>query len=51
MKLPAFFSSFQTEECVLRVDKSQITDENAFHGDLFEIQDNNESSKDKKTWF
>ena len=52
VKLPAFFFfRFQTKERVLRVNKSEITGENAFDGDLFEIEDNHESSKDKKTWF
>ena len=51
MKLPAFFLSFQTEERVLRVNKSEIAGENAFNGDLFETEDNHESSKDEKTWF
>ena len=37
------------EELVLRVKKSEITCENAFHGDLFGIKDNHESSKDKNT--
>ena len=51
MKLPAFFLGFQTEERVLRVNKSEIAGENAFNGDLFEIEDNHESSKDEKSWF
>ena len=51
MKLPAFFFRFQTEERVVRVNKSEITDEDTFNGDLFEIEDNHESRKDKKTWF
>ena len=51
MKLPAIFLSFQTEERILRVNKSEITGENAFNGNLFEIEDNHESSKDEKTWF
>ena len=48
VKLPAFFLRFQTKECILRVNKSDITGENTFNGDLFEIDDNHESSKDKK---
>ena len=51
VKLPAFFLEFPTEEHVLRVNKSQITGENTFNGDLFEIEDNHESSKHKKIWF
>ena len=48
MKLQAFCFRFQIEERILRVNKSEITGQNAFHGDLFEIEDNYESSKDKK---
>ena len=51
VKLLAFFFSFQTEEQVLRVNKSEIVGKNAFHGDLFEIEDNHESSKDENIWF
>ena len=51
MNLLAFFLRFQTKERVLRVNKSNITGENAFDGDLFAIEDNHESSKDEKTWF
>ena len=43
------FLRFQTEEQVLRVNKSEITGENAFNGDLFETENNHESSKDAKT--
>ena len=46
VKLSAFFSRFQTEERVVNVNKSEITGENAFNGDLLEIEDNHESSKD-----
>ena len=49
MKLPAFFVRFQTEDRVLRINKSEITGENAFNGHFFEIEDNHESSKDEKT--
>ena len=49
MKLPAFFVRFQTEDRVLRINKSGITGENAFNGHFFEIEDNHESSKDEKT--
>ena len=51
VKLLAFSFSFQTEEQVLRVNKSEIVGKNAFHGDLFEIEDNHESSKDENIWF
>ena len=36
---------------VLRVNKSETTGEKAFNGDLFEVEDNLESSNDEKTWF
>ena len=48
LKLPASFWRFQTES-VLRVNESEITGQNVFHGDLFAIEDNHESSKDEKT--
>ena len=51
VELPAFFFSFQTEERVLRVNKSEITGGNTFNGDLFEFKDNHELSKDEKPWF
>ena len=51
MKLPAFFLRFQNEERVLRVNKSKITGENAFNGDLFEIDDNHNQVKTKKLGF
>ena len=48
VKSPAFFClSFQTKERVLRVNKSEITGENTFIGDIFEIEGNHESSKDE----
>ena len=50
-KLPASFLRFQTEEGVLRVNKSQITGENTFNGDHFEIEGNHGSSKYEKTLF
>ena len=48
VKLPTFFLRFQTKGRVLSVTKSEITGENAFNGDLFEIEDNHESSKDRR---
>ena len=44
-----FFLRFQTEERVLRVNKSEITDENHFNGGIFEIKDNHESRKEENT--
>ena len=46
-----FFLRFQTEERVLRVNKSEITGENHFNGGLFDIKDNHESRKEENTWF
>ena len=51
VKLSALFLRFQTKEHILRVHKSEITGENAFNGDLLEIEDNHEQSKVEKTWF
>ena len=49
MKLPAFFQSFQIQECVLRVNnKTKSNGENAFHGYHFETEGNHESSKNEK---
>ena len=36
---------------VLSVNKSETTGEKAFNGDLFEVEDNLESSNDEKTCF
>ena len=51
VKLPTTLLTIQTEELVLRVIKSRNTDENAFNGDLFEIEHNHERNKDENTWF
>ena len=51
VKIPAYFWRFQTEERVLRVNKSKITGENTFNGDNFEIEDNHESTEDDQTLF
>ena len=51
VKLLVFYLRLQTEERNRRINKSEMTGENAFHADLFEIDDNHEASKDKKTWF
>ena len=50
-EITSFFFIFQTEEWVLRVNKSEITGENTFNGDHFEIEGNHESIKDEKTLF
>ena len=51
MKLPALFWRFQTDECILKVNKSKITSENTFNGYNFDIEGKHESSKGKKTLF
>ena len=51
VKLPAFYLRLQTEERVLSINKGEITGENAFHGDLLEIEDNHKNGKDEKTLF
>ena len=51
LNLLAFFLRFQTEERVLRLNKSKITGENNFNKDHFGIEDNYGSRKDKKTLF
>ena len=51
MKIPTHFLRSQTKERVLRVNKSEVTGENDYNGDLSEIEDNHESRKDQKTWF
>ena len=51
MNLPAFFLRLQTEEQVLRINKSNITAGNTLKGDHFEIQGNHESSKEEENLF
>ena len=51
LKLSAFFLRFQTEERVLKVNKSNITGVNTFNGDHFGIEGKHGSSKDQKTLF
>ena len=45
------FLTFHTEKFILKVNKGEITRENAFNGGLFETEYDHESSKDEKTWF
>ena len=45
------FFRFPTKERVLKINKTEITRENAFNGDLIDIEDNHEYSKDQKSWF
>ena len=45
------FLKFQIEEHVLRVNKSKITGENTFNGDLLHTEGNHRSRKDEKTLF
>ena len=51
MKLPTFYLRLQTEERVLSIDKGEITRENAFHGDLCEIEDKHKKGTGEETWF
>ena len=51
VNLLAFFLRLKTEKCALGVNKSEITGENPFNGDLVEIEGSHESSKDEKTRF
>ena len=51
MNLPAFFYRFQTEERLLRINKSEITAENTFNGDHFADKGNCDSNNDKKYCF
>ena len=48
IKLPRICLRFQTEERIASVNKSEITRENGFHGDIFEIEDTHESRKDER---
>ena len=41
---------FQTKDGILRLNKSEITGENALNGDLFKTEDNHEQSKEENTW-
>ena len=38
VEITAFYLIYETEEHVLRVNKSEITGENSFNGDHFEIE-------------
>ena len=51
VKLPAFFFRLQTEERVVRINKSKITGKNTFNGDQCLIEGNRGSIKDEKTLF
>ena len=51
VKLPSFFSRFQTKEHVLTINKSEITSENGSIGDVSQIEDNHWSYKDEKLGF
>ena len=51
LKLAAFFLKFQTEESTLKVNESQITIENTFNLDHFQIKGNYGSNKPEKYFF
>ena len=46
-----FVLRFQTKERVLRVNKSEITSEKNFDGDVFGIKESYQPSIDKNNWF
>ena len=48
VELLAFFLSFQSEERLVMVNRSEITGKDAFNGDLFETECNHGSGKGKK---
>ena len=48
VKTARFVFSFRSEEPVLKVNKSEITGEHAFKGDLLQIEDKYQLSKDEK---
>ena len=50
-KLQTFVFIFQTEERILRVNKSKNTSENTFSVDDFDIDGNHASSKSEKSLF
>ena len=47
VRLLAFWGIFQTEEDVLRINKSKSTGENTFNVYHFDMKSNHESSKDE----
>ena len=51
VKLLAFFQRFQTEVHALRVNGTNISNENAINGDNFGTEGNHESSNDEKVLF
>ena len=51
MKLLAFFQRFQTEVHALRVNGTNISNENTINGDNFGTEGNHESSNDEKVLF
>ena len=44
-KIIGYFLRFQTKKFILKVNKSEITSEIAFNGDLLEFKANHESNK------
>ena len=51
MKITTFSLRFERKERVLKINKSEITGENTFKGDLCEIEANHDPSKDEETLF
>ena len=48
IKLPAFFWRFQAKECIVRVNKGEITEGNTFKGDHCMNESNSGLSKNQK---
>ena len=51
VEITAFYLIYETEEHVLRVNKSEITGENSFNGDHFEIETKYYWNKDEGPLF
>ena len=51
VKLPVFFQRFQTEEHILRVNKTNNTVENTFNGDHLGTEGNHGLSNNEKNLF
>ena len=49
--LPTLFQRFRTKVLTLRVNETKITSENAFNGDHFKTEGNQESGHNKNTLF
>ena len=50
IEITGIFWRFHTEECILKVNKTEVTGGNTFAGYHFDIKGNHELSKDKKSF-